>query len=208
MAKKNVDTLIADVGALIDITPTDSTAPSRAQIVSWLNEGALNVMRLAPIHELLSCYVTNIAGGSYFQKSDFSSNPLRIVQVLRNGLACREVDLITFDSFNSIDAMSVTSRLPVYKVDNDETIRVLPLGTIYVHVSYVPHPFVYELATPTPDPDNTAVPVVYEEMVVEYAALKYRIQDEEPAQYKMFIEEWRQKLQMNYSVKANPIEGV
>lgn len=213
LSKKTARILIDDVASLIDIQLTDNTTPSRAQVVEWLNQGTLEVLRLVPSKELSDATIYIEKWASTFTDSDLTHKMLRIISMKRNGVSCEYVEENEFSRIRQFYPHKYTLMNPAYtktKTANNIRFMTWPSGKVLWQLTYVPYPFVYAtgiLDEEEETPDSRAIPSSLESFVITYAAAYARVQDEEPGQFQLYIADWRQRLQMIYGIQADTIEG-
>jgi hypothetical protein len=210
LEKRNLEDLVSAVSGLIDIQVDDSTTPSFEDVTSWLNEGAVQVFRIFPVEEFRDAMITQEKDGAIFSQNDFTHKLLKIVSVYRNSAICTKLTEEEFGSLSSSRPLRFNSLQPAYcrrSVNNNTVISVYPGGGVVYQITYLPYPYAYDTSLPNATPDNTAVPASLEHAMIEYAAILARIQDEEPAQFQLYINDWRQKIQMAYGVPNESIEG-
>lgn len=214
MAKSTLTQLIAKVSALIDIQVSSSTTPSIDNITGWLNEGAIQIFRLFPVEEFRDSmiYLLKRNNGDVNQ-DDFTKRLMKIVAVYKDGVYCTKITEEEMGSLENSRPLKFNYMQPAYcRVSSSGNHTVIktypPIGTSgKIEVTYLPYPFEYNSATPTATPDNTGVPVSLEGYLVEYAAILARIQDEEPGQFQLYMQDWRSKIQMAHGLPVESVEG-
>lgn len=213
LSKKTAKDLIDDVASLIDIQLTDNTTPSRAQVVEWLNQGAIEVFRLVPAEELRDSAIYIQKWVASLSDADLTHKMLRVLSLNRNGVSCEKVKENDFNRIKSLTPLKYTASNPAYTrytLNNSTYFKMIPGGTVLWQLTYIPYPFVYATGNDDEEievPDERAVPSSLESFVITYAAAYARVQDEEPGQFQLYIADWRQRLQMIYGIEADTLEG-
>lgn len=212
LARRNLTQLVSAVSGLIDNKITANTTPSLDDVTGWLNEGAIQIFRLIPVEELRDCMISIFKYGQNVTASDFERNVLKIISVYSNGKICAKVNEEEFALIDQLRPLRYNSNQPAWaktKRGAEVSISIYPSGSsMMTQITFLPYPFIYSSSSPTEAPDDTAVPATLEGMLIEYAAMLARIQDEEPAQYNMYMQDWRTKVQMAHGIPSESIEGV
>lgn len=195
--------LIAEVGGLLDQDITDSTTPSRDDVITWLNRGAIQVYKLLPVEHLSDVTHEEAIAGSEVLGTALSKTLLRIVDVQANGVSCEKVTDATLTKIHAENPHRYNSKQPAYSIKGSggsTKIKTYPTSTVVVNVVYIPNPTPYIKDTGVDD--AYTVPYALEEFVVKYASIMAREQDEEPGQFQLYMRDWVESVQMAYSIPA------
>lgn len=194
MARLTPDELVARVGAKLDSVPTDSTVPSINQIKGWLDEGAIEIARLAPESMLGSLIAThtNTITDSY-EPEDYV---MRILSVSKFGAVCKVVpNIVTFRLLVGSAGLAFDQKSPLACVSGTAgriAVKFYPETSGQIIVDYVRKPNSY---LDTYDSGSEYyLPQEFEQFLISYAVIQGRIQDEEPGLAQQQAQIWYQDL--------------
>jgi hypothetical protein len=205
--------LMAAVGAVIDLEVTTNSTPDRTQVKIWLTDGAVAAFGILPFEALTDCIVIDTGTGYSMVDTDFTTGVLRVASVTSDGIGCIK---LTEDQFKtlSLTPYKYTAGNPAYSVIQTAagaSVQVYPQdATAALSVSYVPFPFDYNVATVDEATvgDETSVPAPLEHLIIDYAGIMYRVQDEEPGQFQLYEAAWKEKIKTLYGIPGSNAAGV
>jgi hypothetical protein len=185
--------LLKKVGSKLDIDITDTSTPNRAQVISWLNDAALLLVRMLPEDRL------GLLRDSFEEESTSSGlvidRPyMRIVSVKKFGVTCTRLSQNELELVASRTPLMHTTRNPAYCVSGsggDVEIQFWPETPGPVLVKAIRKPEAYE-DDDTWEPGDYTLPAELELHAVDYAVLQGKIQDEEIQQVQMLMQLWMQ----------------
>lgn len=192
------DLLRNRVGALLDVRISDATTPSIDQVNNWMYEGAMVLCKIIPIGQLAT--MMNIETST--ETTDWDINELDMIKLAVVQKADKQCRIYAYDDF-----LHVRDNLPSLHTDNSPAcslssnaagaavLKFLPETSATVSVLYVasPAPIVeWEPATVAP---HLVPPDTWAELIVDYAVMKGKIQDEEEQAASMLYQMWTATVQ-------------
>lgn len=213
LAKKNANKMINAVGALIDIVLTDNTTPSRSQVVEWLNEGVIECIRVLPVKELQDMYTSYSSTTGTINEVDLPRPCHKVISLFRNEVSCIEVDENVFNSIRDTQPYKFTVKNPAYVkriIDGNINFQTYPGGRSLLRLVYIPTPFVYATGDNQEEaevPTTYSIPIELEPYVLSYAAAMARVQDEEPAQFQLYKQDWMNMIRAAHGLPISPADG-
>lgn len=191
------DNLRDRVGALLDVRISDATTPSRDQVNEWMYEGALILCKLLPVSILGTMMGTFSATVS--DNWDIGDNDIvRIVAVEKNSKKCR--------IYSYPDLLRIQDDMPALHTTNNpacsftgldsgkSVIKFIPISNTLAFITFVTSPAPIEDWEITDSP-HLIPPDTWAELIVEYATVKGKIQDEEEQAATMLYQMWLQSVQ-------------
>lgn len=195
--------MVARVGSLLDIEVSDDTVPSNDDIITWLNEGALEVVKMMPDEKVSALTkrigVTDVGERTYLNEDHDFEPPMRIMTVTKFGAVCtkaknyedylqkKKLTPLIFDRTNPLACQTGTIASPV--------IEFFPADTGDVVIQAVIAPSAYAMDGGYDENDDLYPPVSWERLIIDYAVMRGRTQDEEPGQANLQYQMWIQAVQ-------------
>lgn len=201
------NSLVAEVGALLDLTITDNTTPSKTDTIRWMNRAAIKLFKVLPVEHLVDVQKVELISGYIASGSDFNPSLLRVVDVIVNGAAADKIDNVALKRLPTESPYKYSLAQPAYSVKGSSgsmSIEAYPTTASLLHVTYIPTPTKYSTVT---EDDTYSPPESLEEFIVQYASIMAREQDEEPGQFQLYMKQWMEDIQMAYSIPAQNSEG-
>lgn len=197
------------VAGLLDTAIDSASTPTEEQVAGWVYEATLLMCELLPDKQLTSFekVVTATGVGQYLDLT--AHNVIRVTSVRKNGKICNMIDRETMDR---IEAASLT----MYDINNiaccvapqltaTTAIRFLPTTTYDVEVRVIQNP----LSPATAWQSSTACvpPVTWRGLLIEYAVMKAKYQDEEVELATVAHNNWQEKVQVTLGGKTLSTRG-
>jgi hypothetical protein len=185
--------LLAKVGSKLDIDITDTSTPSDAQVVSWLNDAALLIARFLPedrLGLLQDKVEVEDVGESLVVDSPFE----RFVSIVKYGVVCKRLTQRDMDLISTRSPLLHTTRNPAFCVSGNAgyiNLRFWPTSIGPVTVKAIRKPEAYAVTDWTPG--TYSLPVELELLAVDYAVVQGKIQDEEVQQAQFLLQAWMQQ---------------
>lgn len=213
LTKRTAAKMIDAVGAKIDIVLTTNTTPNRKQVVDWLNEGVIETIKLLPEESFRDLFVDYSSLGNEISESDLLLPVMKTISFFRNGASCVKITDKEFFSLLQNSPFKFTSMNPAYAritLGGIAIWRSYPTGKALNQIIYIPYPFMYDTGNGDEEnetPTRYSIPALLENYVIDYAAAMARVQDEEPAQYQMYKQDWMNRVRMEHGLPIDPADG-
>ena len=218
---QTLDELLRKVGAKLDQTITETSAPSDIQVCDWLNEAALLLCRLLPANRLGSLRSMVISDNNTGEFLDLTNSDIvRVVGVKKYGVECTVVDQRTMDlTFTRLPLVG-TVRNPSVCVSGESgyvKLQFWPTSSGPVRVKGIRRPTAYHADWLSRDPesdepiytyapDEFSLPVELEQSAIDYALIQGKIQDEEPQQVQLLHQMWASQIGLEMKIEGLGVE--
>lgn len=207
LRSQDISDLLAKVGSKLDVDITDTSTPSTAQVVQWLNDAALLMARLMP-EERLGLLQTKLTADSVGQLLSLTDQLERIITVTKYGVVCTKKSQRDMDLVATRTPLLHTTRNPAYCVGGDSgnvSLKFWPSSVGPVTVTAIRKPQAYTATGYSPG--TYALPVELELLAVDYACVQGKIQDEETQQANMLFQMWMQQAGIEAQVEGLGVQG-
>ena len=196
--------VLSRVGAKLDVTVTDNSTPSSDQVVQWLNDGSLLMVKYMPPHRLgsLMFVTTESDVGEYWALA--STDMLRPVAVKKFGVECARLVQRDLDLVITQTPLLFTTRNPAFAVSGEAgalKLQFWPASLGPVSVKGIKRPTAFENDAGWA-PDQWSLPAELELNAIDYAVIQGKIQDEEIEQATILKKEWTQELGIEMQIDA------
>lgn len=198
--------IIARVGAKLDINITSSSTPNTNQVVRWLNDAALLLVRMLP-EDRLGAYKETVLDQHVGQTLTITEQFLRIVTVKKYDVVCTRLLQRDMDLMATRSPLLHTTRNPAFCVSGNSgnvALNFWPVSDGPVSVTAIRKPTAYTnpIAAPFWAPDQYSLPPELELLAVDYAVVQGKIQDEEPQQAQLLYQMWVQQAGLEGQVEG------
>lgn len=192
------DTMRNRVGALLDVRISSATTPSIDQVNEWMYEGAFNLCKILPTEmlgtmSLLKAYTS--------QAPPLALGGLELVRLITLEVGGVRARMYSYPDFLNVrDHMpqlhTGTSPAATLTPDAEGITNVtwLPVTPEDVNITYVTEPAPVSAWNKTAAP-NLIPPDTWSELIVQYAVVQGKIQDEEEQAAGMLYQMWTASVQ-------------
>lgn len=198
---ESISDVIDKVAGKLDAIVDTSTTPSKAQVINWLNDGLMLITKTLPDHRL-SWLLDRISPTVQTAYTIDNLDIMRVTSVVRYGRRCRKVDSDELNWISGSAPYSSTEIDPTYAVSGVGgmvTLRFWPESMAATTVEYIHRPAQYSLEGWDPLGRYTPPPEA-EDIIVDYAVIQGKIQDEELEQAMALWNQWKER----YQIEAGP----
>lgn len=193
MAKTALSTLYTNVGYNFEITPSNSSDPTKAEIIAWINEAQREITRIVPwwgLKDSLVCYNPPLGAVSAVAWSGLESDFYKFAYATLNTTGSGNdlpARLITPEVASGITTNSLIadSNSPVIWFDATN-INFYPATTGATSAGKLKFYYIKQPTNVSNDYDTLTIPREFEDACVYYATYKGKAQEEE----------WQQAMQM------------
>lgn len=191
------DNLRDRVGALLDVRISDATVPSRDQVNEWMYEGAFILCKLLPI-SILGTMMDTFTEDTASDWDVGDQDIVRVVSIVKDSNRCR--------IYSYPDFLRVLEDMPALHgsghpacsftgiAGGQSVIKFFPDETNTAFLTFVTSPAPVEEWEVTTSP-HLIPPDTWAELIVEYATMKGKVQDEEEEAATMLYQMWMQSVQ-------------
>lgn len=191
------DKLRNRVGALLDVRITEATTPSKDQVDEWLYEGALMMCKILPLGLLGT--MMDVEEATVITDWDISAfDVVKAVAVEKNGAICK---IYTYPELlhirDNMSALHTSSNFGcsfVGDAGGAGVIKFYPESSSLAILTFVASPAPISEWVKTSAP-HLIPPDTWSELIVEYAVVKGKVQDEEEQAASMLYQMWIQSVQ-------------
>lgn len=195
--------LAARVGALLDVTidtssgNEDKGTPSYSQVRSWLYDAARQILHLAPEPHVAGFVNRATSAGVTSTWAIDGIAIERILSVIKGGFVCDKVSYSTLRRIPMLMPSLYSGGGYAYAESGsigEATLQFYPEDSDDVEVAYVAP--VAQVASWVESPtDNYIPPDSWSKLMVDYAVIQGKVQDEEPEQVQLLMQLWVQGVQ-------------
>lgn len=200
--RSTAEQLVADVAAILDIEITNDTIPSELQVVRWLNEAAVITASVLPPEACVSITTTSsftVTDYASYGESGASSTPLRMLSVKKFGKPCEVIyDPHVFLRRKANYGMIYNREFPLCLISGGSagmSLSFFPEDSGTAELRFICYPEEYVLGE-----DQSALgylpPKSWEKILVDYAVMRGRLQDEEPGQAEQQYKFWMDSVKL------------
>jgi len=191
------DKLRNRVGSLLDVRITEATTPSKDQVDEWMYEGALMLCKILPIGLLGT--MMDVETATVTKDWDVGGlDIVKAVSVEKNDAGCTIYpypELVHIrDNMSSLHTTSNFACAFTGEVGGASIIRFYPETSASATLTFVTSPAPVSKWAKTTAP-HLIPPDTWSELIVEYAVMKGKIQDEEEQAATMLYQMWMQSIQ-------------
>jgi len=190
------DQLRNRVGSLLDVRITEATTPSKDQVDEWMYEGALMLCKALPVALLGTMMDLETATiTTDWDISDF--DVVKAVTVEKDGVRCKiysHPDLLHIrDNMGALHTDEYPACSFTGIAGGKAVIKFFPETNLSVSLTFVTSPAPVTAWKKTVSP-HLIPPDSWSELIVEYAVMKGKIQDEEEQAASMLYQMWTQSV--------------
>jgi hypothetical protein len=203
-----VGDILDKVGAKLDIEITDTSTPTAQQVVVWLNDAALMIVRLLP-EERLGLLRTSISSDDISGVISITEPVEKIVSARKYGIECTKLKQREMDLVSTRMPLVHTTRNPAYCISGSGgsvQLQFWPESSGPVLVKAIRKPEAYSMA-PGWTAGSYTLPVELEMLAVDYAVLQGKIQDEEVQQAQILMQAWFQQAGIEGQVEGLGVQS-
>lgn len=200
--------ILDKVGAKLDIEITATSTPNTSQVISWLNDAALIIVRLLK-EERLGLLRASLTEEDVTDALTISEPFERVVSATKYGVICTKLDQRAMDLVATRMPMVNTTRNPAYCISGSGgsvQLQFWPQSPGPVVVKAIRKPQAYETDSGW-TPGAYTLPVELELIAIDYAVLQGKIQDEEVQQAQILMQAWYQQVGIEGQVEGLGVES-
>ena len=196
------------VGGLLDTTIDSTSTPSEDQVAAWVYEGALQMCEILPNSQLTPFEkVLTSSVGSFFDLTSY--NVIRVTAAYKNGKPCKMLDRDEMDIIqaNLIQLYDLNNPAACVATNTTATtaVKFYPADVLPCEVRFIQNP---TLPMSSWLSSTSGVPpVTWRSLLVEYAVMKAKYQDEEVELSEQAHKNWQEKVQVTLGGKTIASKG-
>lgn len=175
-----ISSLVSKVASLMDVSVDTTSTPSQDQVTEWLKEGFRKLVNMLP-DEQLTLESTTASGTT--SSAVPTTGALKIVSVFVAGVPATKVSYEQLQEISSLQPSRFSGLKHCYAVASNNSISCFPQDGLTVQVRYIADP-------------TTSISDGIAGLVVDYAVVMAKIQDEETEQANMLWQKWMQDVQV------------
>ena len=197
ITRSDVLAMIARVGAKLDIPTIDaSSTPTNTQVIQWLDDAVMKLAKMLPSSKMgsLTWVYESDSITANLNLEQQSPVVMRVFSAKKFGYGCKRYELDEFEQIKTKLPMLHTQSNPAFAVSGVAGELVLMFypespGACEIRVAAIPTSY-------TSIQDEFSAPLTWEDHIVDFAVLQGKIQDEEPEQTSLLLQEWMASIQV------------